>query len=463
MYLKYSIFSYTRAYVKHVDLTKLYGWGLLGILLLIVVHAPLTVMLGTAFPEYNNLLRSWKEIALALLAMIAVVLVTRRKLWSKLLHDPLILLSLTYIDIHLLLAVAFGGDANSLIAGLMIDLRFVAMFLLAYVLGTLWPDVLPKVARVTAAGAAIVLGFGLLQITVLPDDVLRHIGYAKDVNIAPFITIDRNPDFVRINSTLRGPNPLGALTIVYAALVVAYLIRRNHTARLRRKVIAASTGAASVAVLFATYSRSAYGAFVAALAVAAVAGSRLTKRFVVLGVAGLIVVAGALALLSSSDWYSNVILHEDPESPVATKSNDEHVASLAEGSSRMMRQPFGAGIGSTGSASLYDKDVTNDIVIENYYLFVAHEAGWIGLAVFIALFVTTLVALWRRRDGWMALGLLASGVGLGLIGLLLPIWNDDTIAIIWWGLSGVVLGVPRDIIGGRHGRTTRKQKATGTT
>ncbi len=448
--------------MKDIDILKIYGWGLLTILLLIVVHAPITSIVGGLLPEYDNVFRAWKEITLAGLAVLAVIELTRRKLWTMLLHDPLILLSLTFIDIHLLLAVTIGGDANSIIAGLMIDLRFIVMFMLMYVLGLLRPDILPQVVRVVAIGAAAVIGFGLLQIAVLPDDVLRYIGYSPET-IAPYITIDSNPDFVRINSTLRGPNPLGAVMVIYGALALAYLVRRHHQIDIRRKAVATATAVASGVVLFASFSRSAYVAFAAALVIVAISARRISKKVVVGGLGALIVTAGLLALVSSTDWFSNVVLHEDPESPAISKSNDEHAASLAEGARRTVVQPFGAGVGSTGSATLYDKDVTNDIIIENYYFFVAHESGWFGLGVFSALFAAILFKLWQRRSGWLALGLFASGIGLALIGLLLPVWTDDTVALVWWGLAGVILGRPQSIIGGIHGRTTRKQKTARTT
>lgn len=74
-----------------------------------------------------------------------------------------------------------------------------------------------------------------------------------------------------------------------------------------------------------------------------------------------------------------------------------------------MRQPFGAGIGSTGSASLYgDKP----LVIENQYLFVAHETGRLGLGVFVAI-IFVVQRLYRYRRDWLALGLFASGIALG--------------------------------------------------
>jgi len=33
----------------------------------------------------------------------------------------------------------------------------------------------------------------------------------------------------------------------------------------------------------------------------------------------------------------------------------------------------------------------------------------------------------------------ASGLGLILIGLVLPVWVDDTVSIVWWGLAALVI------------------------
>ena len=123
----------------------------------------------------------------------------------------------------------------------------------------------------------------------------------------------------------------------------------------------------------------------------------------------------------------------------------------------MVHQPFGAGIGSTGSASLYG---AQPLIVENQYLFIAHEVGWIGLALFLIIFVKILQQLWKRRADWLALGVFASGIGLALIGLLLPVWVDDTVAIIWWGLAAVAIAgsplVPQITTKGSHGRKIHK-------
>lgn len=447
--------------MKRLGLLGVYEAGLLAVLLLIVLHAPLSVAFGMVLPEFETLIKAWKEILLTLLALIAVVLVIRRGIWTALLRDRLVQLALGFIVLHLVLAVLLSGDLRSIVAGLMIDLRFVAMLLLVYVLIRLRPSALGRVLRTTAFGAVIVIGFGLLQITLLPDDVLRPLGYSKQT-ITPYTTIDQNPEYVRINSTLRGPNPLGALMVIYGSLLVAYLVAKRKA--LSRKYVALSAGLVStVSILFASYSRSAYLAFLAAVGLAAIlAYGRIGKKFIIGGVAAATFTLIGLGLVSTTDWYSNVILHEDPESTVVAKSNEGHVDSLADGARRFVAQPFGAGIGSTGSASLYDADASNDVIIENYYFFVAHETGWLGLALFVGLFGIVLVRLWHRRTGWAALGVFSAGIGLALVGVLLPVWVDETVALIWWGLAGALIAPTDGIIGGRYATRARKQASTGT-
>lgn len=423
------------------SLTSVYLYGLLVVLFGVVVHAPLSVFFGSSFPEFAEPIKAWKEILLALLGMLALILLTKRQLWTRFTTEWPVRLALGYIVLHFVLGILLGGELKTVAAGLMIDLRFIAFFLLVYAATLFRPDMVMKLVKVVAAGAVVVLGFGLLQITVLPDDILKHLGYGQDT-IRPFTTIDRNPDFVRINSTLRGPNPLGAMCVVYGSLALAYLLRRWRTASSRKRTFAIATLVLAALVLFASFSRSAYLAFLLAVLVIAVAVKVKVPTKRVLATAGGVIVAGVILMsfVQSTDWYSNVILHEDPESTVISKSNQEHIDSLAKGAERVMRQPFGAGVGSTGSASLYDVDAQNDVIIENWYLFVAHESGWLGLGLFMALNVMAMLSLWRQRNSWLAFGLFGAGVGLVFIGLLLPVWADETVALTWWGLVGGILG-----------------------
>ena len=49
---------------------------------------------------------------------------------------------------------------------------------------------------------------------------------------------------------------------------------------------------------------------------------------------------------------------------------------------------------------------------------------------------------WRRRAQWLALAVFASGVGIAAAGMVLPVWVDDTVSIVWWGLAAMVVASP---------------------
>ena len=426
--------------MKLAWLTSVYAIILLIIFGGIVVHAPLTVWLGTVFPDYSPLIKSWKEILMIPAALLAGVLVTRQGLWRELSRDWLFRLIVAYALLHIVLAIILPQDTLAQLAGFAIDLRYMLFFGLVYVLIRLAPQWRKQIVYVGAIGAVIVVGFATLQL-FLPKDTLSYIGYSKQT-IAPYLTVDENPDFIRYSSTLRGPNPLGAYAGIVLGMITALLVRRKLP--LERKKVLWATGAitaCSLVAVWINYSRSALvAAIVTVLIVLGVTMLRRMSRraWLVVGVVFVILV-GSLAAAWESNFVSNVILHENPTTGAEISSNDGHVESLIFGVGRLVAQPLGAGIGSTGSASLYDDD-EGGVIIENQYLYIAHETGWLGLALFVAIFGLIMVRLWRARDDWLALGAFASGVGMALIGLLLPVWADDTVAIVWWALTATALG-----------------------
>lgn len=438
--------------MKATPAIKLYATILLIIFAGIVVHAPLSVGAGTLFPQFDLLIKTWKEILMLVALVAAAGIVTRRHLWKELLSDWILRLIAVFALLHALLAPVFYSGPLPALAGLVIDLRYLLFFALVYVLLKLAPGYRRLLLQVGLAGAFVVVGFATMQF-FLPPDILTHIGYGRDT-IAPYLTIDKNPDYVRVNSTLRGPNPLGAYTVIVLSLLTAaitskWLNLRDQKVQLWTVVLAVC----SVTALWISYSRSALVA--AVIGIGVVLFLTVFRKFspkmwiaivVVVGAVG-----GALVAGLGSGFISNVILHENPEGGSSVSSNEEHISSLGVGFERLVSQPLGAGIGSTGSASLFGDD---SIVIENQYLFIAHESGWVGIGLFIAIFGLVLARLWRQRADWLALGVLASGIALGAIGLLQPVWVDDTVSIVWWGLAAVALTT-----GGKNaGRTKAKQK-----
>ena len=419
---------------------------LVGILLvvagLIVVHAPLVVWLGTVWPDWAQQVKAWKEILMAMALVLLIVVAARRHKVSELLHDRVMQLSLVFAGLHFALVGLFDSDITQAGAGLLIDLRYVLYFVLVYGTLRLLPGYRRLFIKVFVVGAVVVLGFSLLQQFVLPRDVLANIGYGKDT-ISPYLLVDDNPTYVRINSTLRGPNPLGAYAVIVLGLLAAIAVRR----KLGRRdwVVLGAFALAAGLTLGASYSRSSLIGAVVALVVA-VFGAAVGKvrRRLGWGLAvAAVVFAGGLFALRDSSFVANVVLHDNPTTGARTDSNAGHAQSLVHGLNLAISEPLGAGIGSTGSASL---GTDQSLIIENQYLFVAHEAGWAGLALFVWLFVEVMRRLWVGRKSALALGVFAGGCGLAVIGLLLPVWVDDTVSIVWWGLAAVA------IAGGRHAR-----------
>ncbi|MFA5172706.1 MAG: O-antigen ligase family protein [Sulfuriferula sp.] len=408
----------------------------------IVLHAPLTVWLGTVWPAYEQIIKAWKELLMGLAFVLLIVIAARQKMIGRFLSDRLIQLSLVYAGLHFIMISIFhpfaDGGLQAAGAGLLIDLRFVLYFVLVYCTVTLLPQTRRAFIAVIAGGAMVVLGFALLQLFVLPRDILAHIGYSKQT-IAPYLTVDQNPDYIRINSTLRGPNPLGAYVVIVLSAVLAVAIKYGR--KLERRKVYALGGIATAAgiVLGASYSRSSLiGVLVAmVVTIGAVASVKARRRLAGIVFACVVVIAIILAIGRTNPVISNVIWHDNPTGGSQVDSNQGHAESLVDGTIRMLRQPLGGGVGSTGSASL---DGKQPLIVENQYLFIAHEIGWLGLALFIWLFVEIMRRLWQRRHGSLALSVFASGCGLAVIGLLLPVWTDDTVSIIWWGLAAVAAG-----------------------
>lgn len=417
---------------------------LLVILAGIVVHAPLSVWIHSTFPALELVGKSWKEVLMGVAAVLALVIMWRRKQFM-LLRDPILWLMGGYATLHVLLVPLFYDNATATLAGLLIDLRYLLYFVLVYLAIRLYPGFKRTFLGIFLVGALVVGSFALLQVFVLPPDFLTVIGYS-DLTIASYLTVDENPEYIRISSTLRGPNPLGAYAVIVLTLAAAWWLRAKHAALRRPFAITMFVVLGSGVALWASYSRSALIAAGVAIGLALLLTvGRKLKKWMWVGVLVIaLAVAGGLYAARDTSFVANVILHENEGTGANVSSNEGHLNSLSEGTERMVRQPLGAGIGSTGSASLYGSD---PIIIENQYLFTAHETGWLGLALFLIIFLKILKRLWRQRSDWLALGVFASGIGLALIGLLLPVWVDDTVSIIWWGLAALVLG-------GEYGRTT---------
>lgn len=419
-------------------LARIGNWLLIAILVLLPFHAFFTTWAGNEFGHFD-LIRAWKELLLLIGVLIAlgVVVSDRQKKWQRLLRSTPVLLAGMYVCL-VLVVTAFTLANNSvtreaLVYGLMIQLRLFCAAGLGALFALYDNSLYRRWWRVLAWPALIVVAFGLLQVFVLPHDFLEHFGYGPDT-LPAFQTIDNKLAFERVQSTMRGANPLGAyLVIVITAAAVR--IWQN-----RRDKLAGVLLAGSVPVLFFTYSRSAWiGLMLSGMVLAVVYGRSLItrRRLAVLSIIAALGIGGVW-LLRDNDLVQNVVFHSDETSTSEISSNVQRGNALTRALGDIADQPLGGGVGSAGPAS-FRNEPAGPRISENYFLQTGQELGWMGLVGFVAVVLALVRQLWKQRSNTLATILLGSLVGLTFINFVLHAWADDVLSLLWWALAGTVI------------------------
>lgn len=417
--------------------TKILGVSFFVILAYLPFHALVSTWLIRTFGN-AVFFKSTKEILLfGILLPLSAYVVFREpailvNIWKRAINK----LIFAYVALQLVLVFALQGAAKSEIAGLVFNTRFLAMFLLAQVLVSKLPQKqLQELSlRFIFWGGAVVVAFGALQVLVLPNDFLRHFGYAKDI-IPPYFTVDNNENYVRILSTLRGPNALGAYLVFWLPILLL-VTKRMWNVAAKYRVLAVLFWLAGLTTLYGTGSRSAWiGSVVSVGAASLLLVSRQVRAKILLG--GVVAVA-ICALMIGLNWSSSFVQtslwHNDPAEQSNVNSDNQRQDSLIDSLRIIKANPFGSGVGSVNIASTYGP---KPITVENYYLQIAQELGLLGLAIFIGILVLVALSLWRQRALDIASALFASMLGLSIVGMLLPVWGDETVSMLWWAMAGI--------------------------
>ncbi|HVV25601.1 MAG TPA: O-antigen ligase family protein [Candidatus Saccharimonadales bacterium] len=421
--------------LKYRILWLVAGFSMLMILLM-PLHAFLTVW-GASLIGHYTALRLWKE-ALLLLCIVGTLylVVTDGKIRGHTLTRKLAWLVMFYIALNIgwgLVALhQHTVTAKAMGYGWILDLRFLIFFLITWAVALRTSRLRKNWQWMILLPAAIVVIFGLLEALVLPHDFLSHFGYGPNT-IQPYETINHNQHYVRILSTLRGANPLGAYLLIPISVLTGLIISG------RRSWPYVTLYIGSWLTLFFSFSRSAW--IGAVLTVAAVSIQLLDRRHLkpgLLVVATLIVLGGAVfALGHHSERFENYFTHTQTHSAVKATSDEGHWAALKNGLREVWHQPFGRGPGSAGPASIYNNHSPR--IAENYYVQIAQETGWIGLILFLLINAGVGYLLYVRRRDPLAVMLYGSMIGISFINLLSHAWADDTLAYVWWGLAGVAM------------------------
>lgn len=413
------------------------SYAALFLIAVVPFHAFLTIW-GSSIVGHYTALRLWKEVLLVFCAVVALyLLIFDAKIRAQAITRRLLHVIAAYAIVTVVWAgFALANDMVTLKAaayGILINLRYLAFFVICWSLAARSSKLQKYWFKAVIIPAALVIGFGLLQIFVLPHDFLRHFGYS-DLTIPAYETINNNKDFIRVQSFLRGANPLGTYLLVPLSFVMYRLCKNLKDWRFWVLLIG------GVIVLAFTYSRAAWIGFVvtALCTVVLQFGSKITRiMWAAMGLACVLFVVIGFTVVHQNARLENILLHTESNSQVTTSSNEGHIAAVRISALEVLHEPLGRGPGSAGPASVYSNHPAR--IAENYYLQIGQEIGWIGLALFITVQLGVVYILWLRRSTMLAACLLAAFAGLTVVSMFSHAWTDDTLAYVWWGLAGIAM------------------------
>jgi O-antigen ligase len=395
-------------------------------------HAFLWTWLHSFFwdASWTIWVQAWKEILVAVLAFLAGITFLKKPRipggttgWLAL---GLILLAGSY--------ATFGANELS---QKILGLRTATLFLVAFLavqFFTFKPAEKSQLVRITLTAGAVVIAFALAQQFWLPTDFLLQFGYSANVSSwlpggnLPMYHLVGETGTIRAQSTLAGPNQLGAYLLILLPLAVAAWRRYKHD------YLAIFVTLGGLFVLFQTFSRAAWVGFAAMLIFLAAQQWRrnlnpqLKKRLLIGGLIGLI---GLIGVGLFQPDFREILTRQ--------ASTSAHLSRSLAAAELAIENPLGLGLGSTaGVSQRFDPEKSTGLTPENTYLGYALELGWIGGALFLA-FVLALVTELNQTKNPLSYSL----VGLALIALFLHPLEDSTTALTLFLLAGSTLVVQK--------------------
>lgn len=417
-----------------------------GLILLFAVSAIsplLTVLLSHAI-GYGYVVRAAKDLFLLLLMVPFVYLLIKDPAFLRYMFNSIVNRLIVLFGLSLILISLLSGVRNWFVTvfGFAIDLRFLIVFILAQTLGYYNLISLKLIEKIMIAVLVAVVLFGLLQIYVLPTGFMQWLGYKTGATIPPKFTIDGQATVMRIASTLRGPNELGAILITPILLLV--LIIKDQIRNLQKRswlILTLPFLGAACLVMFYSHSRSAWlGLVVAAMTVIFV---KIPKKYYKMVIIGSAVAFSALFLLTyigrSSSVVENYLLHDKAGVGPSSTSNNERLEAWKTSISAIAKRPLiGCGVGCSGPASVH---ANNPHINENFFLQIGQEAGIISLLIFLAILYFLLKDLITSSSSRLELIFMASLLGYIAANMLLHVWADDSLAYFWWLPLGAIVGL----------------------
>ena len=404
-----------------------------GLLIGMPFHATLVIWLGSVFGG-QAVLSLWKELIIAWIVLAAIVMSFKQGFrWL-----------LRPVNIALMCAIGFG------FIGLWLTARADTSVLVG-IKTTVFPWLLclaiqpfasqfkwMNIRSIILITALAVSSLAILQFLVIPTLFLQSIGY-NSTTIIPFQGIQPGVDFGRSFATLGGPNQLGAFLILPAVWSLTIAIsNKNRKRRYQASIIFTFI----VLAMVTTFSRSAWVGLAVAGLVVIIRAVPKSWRVLVSGIATASLLIGwkiADYLISSTTGlYRQLLLRGEITAAGVIGSDEGHIIAFQSGIAKSLQHPLGLGYGAAGPASKYG----SGFITENWYLQLVLELGWFG-GISWCIAVGFLIRSWWKDMSHEATVLLATMSGLLVTNLFLHTFADSSLAITWWLIVGIYIGMQK--------------------
>ncbi len=445
-------------------------------------------------------IKPWKEILIVLISVFSFTIWVRKKENTKL--DSLDTAIIIFCATALISGIFFTGNGfpentKQIIWGVKYGLLFLALFLMLRQIPLHKNEKENLINIVLLSGTAVIL-FGIAQATVLPEDFLISFGYNPEYGNTDLVggisychKIENaltHEEFCRVQSTLSGPNQLGA----YLLIILPLFLYRIFTARGRNKVFYIPPFLGGIFVLLFTWSRSAWiGAVTMAATFFIIQARKPWAALSYLLLLGIGLMSIFLPILTSERWDElkflsltgagfmlmlmllmfvanlqhrffsqfggflfptllSAIMYVRARydtffwnNIVRPSSSQGHWERWSDGVKYMIENPLGLGLGDAGPASIrFAHPGETGFLPESWYLQVGLESGFIGLVLFLSIILLLGYKL-LTSESTIAKPLFLGLIGISTAAIFLHSWESAVVAFSFWSLAAIAL-MPTD-------------------
>ncbi len=273
-------------------------------------------------------------------------------------------------------------------------------------------------------GFTVVL-FGILHALFLPKDILVQFGYSLERDIwdvsnaaASCQPLEHTQKFCRAIATFGGPTRFGTYLLLLLGVSTFTLLKAKKSSS---KYFLGILAVLAILNLLFTFSRSIWiGFFFGIVAILFLIAKTRTAPIpwvkIIVSLSAIILVF----LFFTFDSLKIIFLR--------ASSTSEHFELFKTGAQAFFAHPFGMGLGTAGPASLrFERFIT-----ENWYLQIALEMGFLGLAIFLAGLYQMLRSAFLSSPG-IAFAL----IGIAVAGLFTHSFEETTTVILLGGMLGL--------------------------